>query len=138
MVHWTRLGLRLHLGAGTSFLHLVHFLRRPHNSASHTNPVKHSHCILYYYYTLAHAQVAIKRMKRTCRTWRECASLRELQSLKALSSHPQIVALFEVIREADDNVYFVVRMRKNTCERREDVNASSYHIVHCNNCSIAV
>ena len=71
-------------------------------------------------------------MKRTCRTWRECASLRELQSLKALSSHPQIVALFEVIRETDETVYFVVRVRTKRIlymrkERRCECVVLQYH-----------
>jgi len=53
-----------------------------------------------------HLQVAIKRMKRTYKSWADCAGMRELQSLKSLR-HPQIVEMLEAIRETNQNVYFV-------------------------------
>ena len=42
--------------------------------------------------------VAIKRMKRRFDTWEECLNLREVKALKNLA-HPNLVRLFEVIRE---------------------------------------
>jgi hypothetical protein len=43
-----------------------------------------------------------------------------LQSLKALSRHSQIVELYEVIREIDENVYFVVRTTRERIYAREE------------------
>jgi serine/threonine protein kinase len=52
-------------------------------------------------------KVAIKHMKRSFPTWQECTELRELKSLMKLSQHVNIVQLHEVIRELDDQLYFV-------------------------------
>lgn len=45
-------------------------------------------------------------MKKSFHSWSECVTTRELQSLKSLQ-HPQIVQLLEIIRESNQNVYFV-------------------------------
>ena len=46
-------------------------------------------------------------MKRSFPTWQECTELRELKSLMKLSQHENVVQLHEVIRECDDQLYFV-------------------------------
>ncbi|KAF4696609.1 hypothetical protein FOZ60_016616 [Perkinsus olseni] len=45
--------------------------------------------------------VAIKKMKKKYYSWDECMALREVRSLRKLT-HPHIVKLREVIREADE------------------------------------
>jgi serine/threonine protein kinase len=54
-------------------------------------------------------QVAIKRLKRTFSNWDEIRNLREFRSLHELSSyqHKNIVQLEEVIRETNQQLYFV-------------------------------
>ena len=50
--------------------------------------------------------VAIKQIKQKFKTWKASVNLREIQCLRNLS-HPNIVPIREVIREGDDNLYFV-------------------------------
>uniref|UniRef100_A0A0D6QTT6 non-specific serine/threonine protein kinase n=1 Tax=Araucaria cunninghamii TaxID=56994 RepID=A0A0D6QTT6_ARACU len=50
--------------------------------------------------------VAIKKMKRKYYSWEECMNLREVKSLRKMN-HPNIVKLKEVVRENDNNLYFV-------------------------------
>lgn len=59
--------------------------------------------------------VAIKHMKRKFYSWDECTALREVRSLRKLT-HPNIVKLREVIRDADE-LYFVFEfMERNLYE----------------------
>jgi serine/threonine protein kinase len=50
--------------------------------------------------------VAIKQIKQKFKTWKACIDLREVQSLR-MTIHPNIVRMLEVIRESDENLYFV-------------------------------
>ncbi|RMZ96397.1 serine threonine- kinase ICK, partial [Brachionus plicatilis] len=60
-------------------------------------------------------KVAIKRMKQKYYSWEECMSLREVKSLQKLR-HPNIIRLFEVIRE-DNNLYMIFEyMNENLYE----------------------
>ncbi|KAI2491377.1 protein serine threonine kinase [Fragilaria crotonensis] len=54
-------------------------------------------------------EVAIKRLKRTFPTWDEIPMLREFRALQELTAfqHTNIVQLEEVIREANQNLFFV-------------------------------
>ncbi|EER18845.1 serine/threonine-protein kinase ICK, putative [Perkinsus marinus ATCC 50983] len=66
--------------------------------------------------------VAIKKMKKKYYSWDECMALREVRSLRKLT-HPHIVRLKEVIREADElhlvfeflegNLYQLLRKKEN-------------------------
>jgi len=51
--------------------------------------------------------VAIKRLKRKFDEWSECVTIREIESLRFISSHENIVAVKELIRENDSQLYFV-------------------------------
>ena len=66
-----------------------------------------SHNFLHNYSCIILSQVAVKHMKRSFPTWQECTELRELKSLMKLSQHENIVQLYEVIRERDEQLYFV-------------------------------
>lgn len=81
--------------------HLFSLSKKVFYCNSYTNT--HNIISLFYSFTF---QVAIKRMKRSFRSWEDTVGTRELQSLKSLQ-HPQIVQLFEVIRESNETVYFV-------------------------------
>ncbi|KAF4662800.1 hypothetical protein FOZ61_002169 [Perkinsus olseni] len=66
--------------------------------------------------------VAIKKMKKKYYSWDECMALREVRSLRKLT-HPHIVKLREVIREADElhlvfeylemNLYQLLKNKEN-------------------------
>ncbi|CAF0783430.1 unnamed protein product [Brachionus calyciflorus] len=60
-------------------------------------------------------KVAIKRMKQKYYSWEECMSLREIKSLQKIR-HPNIVRLYEVIRE-DNNLFMIFEfMNENLYE----------------------
>ncbi|KAK2654196.1 hypothetical protein Ddye_014052 [Dipteronia dyeriana] len=50
--------------------------------------------------------VAVKMLRGKFHSWEECLSLEEVKSLRILR-HPNILSLKEVIRERDDNLFFV-------------------------------
>jgi protein kinase len=59
--------------------------------------------------------VAIKKMKRKFYSWDECMALREVRSLRKLT-HPHIVKLREVIRDADELFFVFEFMERNLYE----------------------
>mmetsp|Transcript_10151 Transcript_10151/g.15582 ORF Transcript_10151/g.15582 Transcript_10151/m.15582 type:complete len:367 (-) Transcript_10151:2153-3253(-) len=54
-------------------------------------------------------EVAIKRMKRRFKSWEDIVKLREFRSLYEMNSfhHPNIVELHEVIRDSNEQLFFV-------------------------------
>ena len=56
--------------------------------------------------TIDNTVYAIKKMKKKFYKWEECINLNEIKALILLSHHPNIVKLFEIIKDKNQ-LYFV-------------------------------